>query len=170
MASKALFGKYRGTVLNNLDPMQIGRVQVSVPDVTGLAQDTWAMPCVPVAGADSGFFAVPALGAPVWIEFERGDLDHPIWVGGFWNNAADVPSFARAMPADIASITLQTPLANALTISDASGPNGGIVIRAATGAVISVSDAGITISNGKGAVINMTGPAVDVNSGALTVT
>ena len=45
-----LFGKYRGTVLNNLDPLQLGRIQATVPDVSGLAPTSWAMPCVPVAG------------------------------------------------------------------------------------------------------------------------
>ena len=38
------YGKYRGTVLNNIDPMQMGRLQVQVPDVAGLIPTSWAMP------------------------------------------------------------------------------------------------------------------------------
>lgn len=165
MTSKPLFGKHRGKVINNIDPMQMGRVQVSVPDVTGLAQSTWAMPCVPVAGVNSGVYVVPANGSAIWVEFERGDRDRPIWVGGFWTSAADVPAHPGA-----ASIVLRTTSQNELVISDEHGPNGGIQIRTATGAMISVTDAGIVITNGRGALISMTGPTVDVNSGALTVT
>lgn len=164
-----LFGKYRGTVANNIDPLQIGRIQVMVPDVAGFIPSTWAMPCLPLAGINNGMFTVPMIGSGVWVEFERGDPDYPIWVGGFWGSAAEVPVMARTVPPGVSGITLQTPLKNGLVISDLPGPTGGILIQTATGAMISVSDVGIIISNGKGAVINLTGPTVDVNLGALTV-
>ena len=169
MSTRALYGKYRGTVINNVDPMQIGRIQAMVPDVAGFVPSTWAMPCVPVAGINNGLFTVPMIGSGVWVEFERGDPDYPIWVGGYWGIAAEVPVLARMVPPAVPGITLQTPLKNGLIISDVPGPTGGILIQTATGAMISVSDVGIIISNGKGAVINMTGPTVDVNLGALTV-
>jgi uncharacterized protein involved in type VI secretion and phage assembly len=169
MSTAPLFGKYRGTVINNIDPMQIGRIQVMVPDLAGFVPGTWAMPCVPVAGINTGVFTVPMIGSGVWVEFERGDADYPIWVGGYWGSAAEVPVLARTVPPGINGIALQTPLKNGLVISDVPGPTGGILIQTTTGAMISVSDVGIIISNGKGAVINMTGPTVDVNLGALTV-
>jgi len=169
MSSAPLLGKYRATVVNNVDPMQIGRLQAMVPDVAGFVPSTWAMPCVPAAGINTGFFTVPMIGAGVWIEFERGDPDYPIWVGGYWGTAAEVPLLAHAVPPGVTGFTIQTPLKNGLVISDVPGPTGGILIQTATGAMISVSDVGIIISNGKGAVINMTGPTVDVNLGALTV-
>lgn len=169
MSTRALYGKYRGTVINNVDPMQIGRIQAMVPDVAGFVPSTWAMPCVPVAGINNGLFTVPMIGSGVWIEFERGDPDYPVWVGGYWGIAAEVPVLARMVPPAVPGITLQTPLKNGLVISDVPGPTGGILIQTATGAMISVSDVGIIISNGKGAVINMTGPTVDINLGALTV-
>lgn len=167
--SSPLFGKYRGTVVNNVDPLQIGRLQAMVPDLAGFIPGTWAMPCVPAAGINTGFFTVPMIGAGVWIEFERGDPDYPIWVGGYWGSAAEVPVLAHAVPPGVTGFTLQTPLKNGLVISDVPGPTGGIQIQTTSGAMISVSDVGIVISNGKGAVINMTGPTVDVNLGALTV-
>ena len=169
MSSSPLFGKYRGTVVNNIDPLQIARIQVIVPDAMGFVPGTWAMPCLPVAGINNGMFAVPMIGSGVWVEFERGDLDYPIWVGSYWGSAAEVPVLAHAVPPGVFGITLQTPLKNGLVISDVPGPTGGILIQTTTGAMISVSDVGIIISNGKGAVINMTGPTVDVNLGALTV-
>lgn len=169
MSATALFGKYRATVINNVDPLQVGRIQVMVPDVAGFVPSTWAMPCVPVAGINTGVFTVPMIGSGVWVEFERGDPDYPIWVGGYWGTAAEVPVLAHAVPPGVGGITLQTPLKNGVVISDVPGPTGGILIQTTTGAMISVSDVGIIISNGKGAVINMTGPTVDMNLGALTV-
>ncbi|MEO6320568.1 MAG: phage baseplate assembly protein V [Polaromonas sp.] len=169
MSNSPLFGKYRGTVINNIDPMQIGRIQAMVPDVAGFIPGTWAMPCVPAAGINTGFFTVPMIGSGVWIEFERGNPDYPIWVGGFWGSAAEVPVLAHAVPPGVTGFTLQTPLKNGLVVSDMPGPTGGILIQTTTGAMISVSDVGIIISNGKGAVINLTGPTVDINLGALTV-
>ena len=168
MSAGPFFGKYRGTVVNNVDPLQIGRIQAIVPDVS-IVPSSWAMPCAPVAGINTGIFAVPPLGAGVWIEFERGDPDYPIWVGGFWGTAAETPVMAKIVPPGLSGITLQTTLKNGIVVSDTPGPTGGILIQTATGATISVSDVGIIITNGKGAIINMTGPTTDVNVGALTV-
>ena len=84
--------------VNNVDPMQIGRIQAIVPDVSGVVPTSWAMPCVPVAGINTGVFTVPPIGSGVWIEFEQGDPDYPIWVGGFWGTAAEVPVLAHAVP------------------------------------------------------------------------
>lgn len=163
------YGKYRGMVLNNIDPMQQGRLQVQVPDVAGLVPTTWAMPCVPLAGINMGMFALPMIGAGVWVEFEQGNPDYPIWVGCFWGSTAELPVLSHMVPPAVSGITLQTPLKNGLVISDVPGPTGGIQLQTATGAMISVTDIGIMISNGKGAVINLTGPTVDINLGALTV-
>jgi Type VI secretion system/phage-baseplate injector OB domain len=163
------YGKYRGTVLNNVDPMQIGRIMAIVPDVSGVAPTSWAMPCVPVAGINTGVFTVPQIGSGVWIEFEQGDPDRPIWVGGYWGTVAERPVLSQAVPPAVNGFTLQTTLKNGIVVSDVPGPTGGILIQTTTGAMISVSDVGIVISNGKGAIINMVGPSVDVNVGALTV-
>lgn len=168
--NEKFYGKYRGMVINNIDLEQQGRLLVQVPDVAGLAPTTWAMPCLPLAGMNTGIFALPMIGTGVWVEFEQGDPDYPIWVGCFCGSAADVPALAHAMvPPGVPGITLQTPLKNGIVISDVPGPTGGIQIQTTTGAMISVTDVGIVISNGKGAVISLTGPTVDINLGALTV-
>lgn len=167
--SEKFYGKYRGMVLNNIDPMQINRLLVQVPDVGGLIPATWAMPCVPLAGIQNGMVALPMINAGVWIEFEQGDPDFPIWVGCFWGSAAEVPLLAHATPPAVQAITFQTPLQNGLTISDLPGPTGGIMLKSATGATLIVNDTGIYIQNGKGASIVMAGPTVTVNAGALTI-
>jgi uncharacterized protein involved in type VI secretion and phage assembly len=163
------YGKYRGTVLNNVDPMQMGRIMVQVPDVSNVLPSSWAMPCVPFAGIQNGFFAVPTIGSGVWVEFEQGNPDYPIWTGCYWGSAAEVPALALATPAPMQTIVMQSQAQNTLAISDMPGPTGGILLKSTTGAMISISDLGITISNGQGASIVMTGPSVVVNEGALTV-
>ncbi len=164
------YGKYRGTVVNNVDPLQIGRIQVMVPDVSGLAPSTWAMPCVPIAGKQMGTFVVPQIGAGVWIEFEQGDADYPIWTGGYWGIVAEVPALALAGVPASPNIVLQTAGQNTIMISDVPGPTGGIMLKSTTGASITVNDTGIYIQNGKGASLVMSGPTVTINNGALVIT
>jgi uncharacterized protein involved in type VI secretion and phage assembly len=166
---KRYFGKYRGTVANNLDPEQRGRIQVMVPDVLKVMISSWAMPCAPIGGIQTGMFAVPSIGAGVWVEFEQGDPDYPIWTGCFWGTTAEVPALAKTVPPALSGITLQTTNQNGIVISDAPGPTGGIMLKSTTGASIIVNDTGIYIQNGKGASIVMTGPNVTVNQGALVI-
>lgn len=78
------FGKYRGKVENTLDPLQLGRIAVSCPAVLGDSRLNWALPSVPYAGPGVGLFVLPPVGANVWVEFEGGDPDYPIWSGCFW--------------------------------------------------------------------------------------
>ena len=164
------FGKYRGTVLNNIDPMMMGRIQAIVPDVTGLIPSSWCDALFSGRrNSERRFHCPDHRFARVWIEFEHGDPDYPIWTGCFYGSAAEVPAAALIVPPGVPGITLQTPLQNSLTISDVPGPTGGILIKTTTGAMVSVSDTGIIISNGKGAIINMVGPSTDINASALTI-
>jgi phage baseplate assembly protein gpV len=85
--SRQLFyGKYKGTVTDVDDPESLGRIRVLVPDVYHDLESPWAKPCTPYAGPDIGFYAVPPVGAAVWVEFEKGDPSLPIWSGGWWDN------------------------------------------------------------------------------------
>jgi uncharacterized protein involved in type VI secretion and phage assembly len=80
------YGKYRGIVVDNNDPEKLGRLKVKVPSVLGNDVVTgWAMPCLPYGGAkNQGFFFIPEDRSGVWVEFEAGDLEFPIWVGTYW--------------------------------------------------------------------------------------
>ena len=80
----AFWGKYRGFVIDNRDPLQMGRLNVGVPSVLGGVLSSWAMPCAPCAAPHMGLSMLPPPGAGVWIEFEGGDPDYPIWSGCFW--------------------------------------------------------------------------------------
>lgn len=166
--SKKYFGKYRGTVFNNIDPEQLGRIMAIVPDVNGATPTAWALPCMPIAGKQQGVYVLPHVGDAVWIEFEQGDPKYPIWVGGFWGTAAEVPSAGSvANP----GIVIQTQLQQGVVVSDMppSPSTGGVILHSSNGASIVVNDAGIFISNGKGATISMVGPTVTINNGALEI-
>jgi hypothetical protein len=160
------FGKYRGTVTNNVDPMMMGRVQVSVPAVLGEGSLSWALPCAPFAGSGVGFFAVPPVGANIWVEFEGGNTDFPIWCGGFWAIGE-----APATPA-LPTTTVIARDGVKLTINTLPGI-GGLTIEVGPPVVptplkLDFGVAGIELSNGVSSV-KLTPASVSVNEGALEV-
>jgi uncharacterized protein involved in type VI secretion and phage assembly len=168
------YGKYRGTVVLNTDPENRGRIQVEVPGVLSLVPSTWAEACVPLAGPTGfamGTYVVPSIGTAVWVEFEHGDPNKPIWVGCRFPAEADVPPAAlTGIPGD-ANIVIQSLAKHVLMVSDAppSPQTGGIVMQSFTGATLVVNDSGIYLDNGKGASITMIGPTINCNNGTLTV-
>jgi hypothetical protein len=160
------YGKYRGKVENNIDPMFLGRVQVSVPAVLGDTTLAWAMPCVPYAGSSVGLFLVPPTGSNVWVEFEGGSTDYPIWSGCFWGTG-QVP----ASPAVAQMKVLKTD-AVTVTISDLPGA-GGFKVEVnppavATPLSLVFDSSGIELKNGSQSV-KLSIANVSVNNGALQV-
>ena len=118
-----------------------------------------------------GVYMLPQIGAGVWVEFEQGDPDKPIWTGCWYHNAGEVPALAQIPPPPgTSNFVIQTAGQNTLMLSDTPGPTGGILLKSTTGALNSINEVGITISNGQGAMITLNGPAVTINQGALTVT
>jgi len=162
-------GKYRGTVVNNVDPKGIGRIQVQVPDVLGDATSSWAMPCFPVAGPGMGEWAIPPNGAGVWVEFEQGDPNYPIWTGCWFGSATEVPADAKPAIPTQHNIVLQTSGQRLIVLSDEPGGKG-ITLRHPSGASIVIDDSGIHLDNGQGASISLSGPTVTINQDALSVT
>ena len=127
------------------------------------------MPNSPYAGMQNGFYAIPPIQSNVWVEFEGGDPNFPIWSGCFWGTG-EVPALALATPSTIPHFLLQTTGQSTFLLSDAPGPTGGIMLKTTTGAAILINDTGITIQNGKGATIQMTGTSVMINGVALVIT
>jgi uncharacterized protein involved in type VI secretion and phage assembly len=154
-------GKYRGTVSDNRDPNSLSRIRARVPDVLGDQETGWAMPCVPYAGDGVGLFLLPPTGASVWIEFEHGDPDYPIWSGCFWAQG-QVP----ASPAVAEKKVLKTGVGT-ITLDDTTG-SGGITIETSDGKKVVMNSTGIEINAGQG-TIKINGTQVSVNDGALEV-
>jgi hypothetical protein len=138
-----IFGKYRGTVFNVTDPLNQGRLMAMVPEVLGAMATGWATPCVPSAGMLAGFFAVPMVGAGVWIEFEAGDVSRPIWSGCYWA-VGEPPVEPLAAPptmpttkiwcSDTGHTVSLDDLKQTITVSDMAGTNQ-VVIDVKTGTV-----------------------------------
>ncbi|MGB3612424.1 MAG: phage baseplate assembly protein V [Elainellaceae cyanobacterium] len=122
------FGKYRGKVTANKDPLNLGRIQVSVAAVFGEGRASWAMPCTPYAGQDIGLFMVPPIATNVWVEFEGGDPDYPIWSGCFWGKD-ELPQNARVAEPDKVQVFRTEGIT--LTLSNL-GDNKGITLEVQT--------------------------------------
>ncbi|MEK4035906.1 phage baseplate assembly protein V [Methylocystis sp. IM3] len=153
---KRYYGKYRGTVLPTPDPDRRGRLMVEVADRDGPNVTGWARPCLPWAGLQMGSLIVPPPGSKVWVEFEQGLADYPIWVGCWWGSTAEAPTVAKASAPAMPIFALQTLLQHALVVTDTPYPpylpTGGILIGNAT-ACIAIDATGVRIF----------GPTVQVN-------
>jgi len=166
------FGKYRGTVSDNADPANRGRIKVKVPSVLGTVE-SWAMPCVPYAGQNVGFYSLPANGTGVWVEFEAGDPSYPIWTGCFWGDG-ELPDPGGAsvkiwktdkvtMRIDDGSdeLKMETTSESKVTLaSDIKSESGG--------AKHTVGSSGVVSESGSGKV-EVTSSSVKVNNGAMEV-
>jgi uncharacterized protein involved in type VI secretion and phage assembly len=166
-SQQGFFGKYRGVVTDNRDPLQTGRIRARVPDVLGDDESGWAMPCLPFTGDGMGFFALPKLGAGVWIEFESGDPDYPIWVGGWYGSASEVPAAVLSPP--YKKVLLRTEGGQSITLDDTPG-SGGILLETSSGQKIKLTATSIEIDNGRGATVKLAGPTAKINDQALEVT
>ncbi|MBR8640203.1 baseplate assembly protein [Streptomyces tuirus] len=170
--SNRYLGKFRGRVVDNNDPLRIGRVTVEVPDVLGDEPSTWALPCLPFTGPESGQFVVPPPGAGVWVEFEQGDPSFPVWTGCWYGAADELPPDARRelqANAPNKPVVVQTPGAHKLVMNDTPGAQQGILLQAQGGAYIRITEEAVVIATGAGAEVVLRGREVTINEGQLTV-
>ena len=157
---RRFYGKYRGFVVDNADPEQLGRLRVTVPSVLGTDVVTgWAMPCVPYGGnADQGFLFIPEIDAGVWMEFEEGDLEFPIWVGTFWSKPggeSELPKPNDADGSEQGSVQdpptckiIKTVKGHTIQFEDADGEEMVTIVEAVNGHVITMNQDGINITDG----------------------
>jgi len=161
---KRYYGKYRGKVVENIDPLFLGRLLAEVAAVPASTLN-WAMPCTPYAGLQVGFYTMPPVGANVWVEFEGGDLDHPILAGCFWGNG-------QAPGTGLPTTKVLKTDAVTLTLEDLSGA-GGLTIEVGPPAVpvpmtLSCTADGIELSIGASTLL-LSPSSVSVNNVALEV-
>ncbi|WDP91217.1 MAG: phage tail protein [Desulfobacter sp.] len=152
-ARSRYYGKYRGVVTDNNDPENLGRLRVRVPALLGETETGWALPCLPFGGlADQGSFSLPELDARVWVEFEAGDLHHPIWTGTFWQGADPPEEAAQAPPT---TRVFKTPAGHRLQFDDADGAEK-IIIHHRADATIEIDENGsISLADAGGNTITL---------------
>lgn len=194
------FGKYRGRVADIEDPEARGRIKVRIASLFGEHLTDWALPCFALASDKAGLFGVPPKDSWVWIEFEQGDPNFPIWTGCFWDKRSTLPEAAHLQPGK--SLAILTAAGHSIDIRDeqekgislqvANGPSlrmkpdsvvlklangteltldgGGILLKSASGARLELGQSGVTLENGSGGKLKLTGMQVSINDGALEVT
>ncbi len=183
------WGKYRGTVIDNVDPMVSARLLCQVPSLPSGVLN-WATPCLPYAALEEGFLSVPPVGANVWIEFEGGNLDHPIWTGCFWE-MAEIPVMPELAPEQPDAIKVFRSKFCTLIYNDLPA-EGGITMSAvdpavdvpvtmtmsSEGVAINVGDlsllmnpeVGITLQAGETVAVLSAETGVSIEAPAVTVT
>ncbi|WP_198264482.1 phage baseplate assembly protein V [sulfur-oxidizing endosymbiont of Gigantopelta aegis] len=175
------FGKYRGFVVDNNDPEKRARVTLKVPSILDDSVSHWAEPCLPFGGlADQGFFLVPEINAQVWVEFEAGNIDKPIWTGTTWQQSSDVPQEAADRSPQMRQ--LKTPSGHILSFDDTEGgeeirlyhakdaelkidPDGVVQLTDASGSVVlmDATASAIKISDSSGNTIMMDSSGIKVS-------
>lgn len=177
------YGKYRGFVVDNEDPENLGRLKVKVPSVLGDEVVTgWAVPCVPSGGtAGQGHLFVPDVDAGVWVEFEEGDPEFPIWVGCFWSAPGGESEVPPPVDADGAAAgepqspptrkIIRTARGHTLQFEDGDEPLRIVLADGDEENRIVFSDDGISIVNNDN-IIEMTSDGVqviDANGNTVTM-
>lgn len=168
--SRRFWGKYPGKVILNTDTTGEGRVQISCPTVLGSNVLAWARPCVPMAGLQAGVYAIPPINANVWVEFQGGDPELPIWSGCFWG-PGELPLAATQTQQPLGPIVIQAPNTQYRVVIGGS-PTDGIrleTIAGPAGPMVKVDSTGITMQDGAGGMITIKAGTVMVNMGALMI-
>lgn len=155
---RRFYGKYRGKVVDNADPEKLGRLRLQVPSVLGDQVVTgWALPCMPYGGAaDQGFLFIPDVGAGVWVEFEEGDLEFPIWVGTFWSKPggeSELPKSDGQVQDPATQKMIKTSKGHTIQLEDADGEEK-IIIKHKDKSYVAIDKEGsIIIGNQKGSTL-----------------
>lgn len=173
------YGKHRGLVVDNADPQLLGRLRVQVPSVLGRDVVTgWALPCAPYGGdADQGFLFVPEVGAGVWVEFEEGDLEFPIWVGTFWSKPGDASEVPKPNDPDgtkqgsvqdpPSRKIIKTKKGHTLQFEDAEGSELVTLVEGVEGHVITLDANGVKVTDGKsGHEVTLDASGIVISDGA----
>lgn len=156
-------GLYSAIVKDNKDPDNLGKLLVSVTAIYGDSHEAWAWPCIPYAGKDVGLYLIPPKETRVWVMFEGGNLDRPVWMGCYWTSQ-DINKVKELASSPDQKLLL-TEKASVL-IDDAD--NGKITIKLGSDKKVEIEKEKITFTSGS-STIEMTSSKVDVNGGNLEV-
>jgi phage baseplate assembly protein gpV len=113
-SSPRMRGLAIGRVVNLIDPLCLGRVQVRVPSVDGLDLFPFARVIVPGGSLFSGIYWIPNIEDEVLVLFEDGEPEAAYILGGVWS-AIHMPP----LPSPVPQIrTIRSPLGNQLVFTE----------------------------------------------------
>lgn len=188
------YGKYRGFVVDNADPEKRGRLKLRVPSVLGdEIVSGWALPCAPYGGSpDIGAFYVPEVEAGVWVEFEMGLVEYPVWVGTFWSKPGGDPEPPKpndapdgAEQSDVQDPPtrkiFKTAKGHTIQFEDADDEELVLIVENTNANVIAMNKDGITVTDGANSnriemkssgitVTDLTGNVVEMSDSAFKIT
>jgi uncharacterized protein involved in type VI secretion and phage assembly len=165
---RSLHGVYRGRVENvgtatSGTEKRLGQLQISIPAVWGdkTSDLPWADPVVPFAGDGYGALMLPKQGDGVYVLFEGGSPEHPIWIGGFWSVNASLPT-----PAGEKARVIVTPNGHQVVLDDSSDT---IQLTHSSGNKITIDKTSIKLEVNNGGKIEIGASGVKINDTALSV-
>ena len=162
------FGIYRGKVISvgtssSDKEGRLGQLKVAVPDVYGSEQQTlpWANCVVPFAGDNYGVMMLPKEGDGVWVQFEAGNKDLPVWVGAWYAQNKALPDGAAAE-----TRVVRTPKGHTIVLDD----DGNLVqLTHKDGQKITLSSDSIKLEVNNGCTVEIGQSSVKINDTALEV-
>jgi hypothetical protein len=180
-AAGRFFGKYRGRVSDNDDPLKVGRIRAKVSDVYGDEESGWALPCFPHAAAGSVIYSVPPVDSWVWMEFEYGNADKPIYTGCFFPDdptavAATIAQLLPLVGVDKDKIALKTSEwlitveSSKIVLASLQGPLARTRLEVTANSIKLTNEQAPNMPSPPAATIEMSGPTVNINGTALEVT
>lgn len=166
------YGKYRATVTDNTDGEHRGLLRVEVPDVFGAGVEVTAEACLPY-----GQYFVPPKGSVIYVEFEAGDPERPLWVA---------VAITAAHPTKVTSDNVLLTATGEAMIS--MGADGGVLLSSPAGSYlhldaanesatlaeghgnfVSMGEGGVSIVNNDGAVVNVTKDTVHIRAAKVVI-
>lgn len=159
--STKYWGKYRGNVTDTADPLNRGRIKVTVPSVLGEETSQWAEPAFPYGGGtDFGWVAIPPVDAAVLVEFIEGDASAPVWTGTLWRTDSEVPEQHSGQETKL----FKTESGHHLLFDDTSGEER-IVLQSSAEAVVELDKEGsMALTGSDGAHVT-----IDAGSGEIVI-
>lgn len=148
------YGQYQAFVVENEDADNQGKLIIRVPGL-GDTPNTrrLAYPKVPAGGAKGakfGFHYLPPVGSVVWVTFEAGRLDMPIWEGS-WHLKDGLPDVWRD---NVQAGGLVSPGGHEVFFFDDKDDQKTLRVKHSNGALIEIdNDGNIRISNKDGQTV-----------------
>jgi hypothetical protein len=118
-APKRFYGVTTGRVINMIDPMFLGRIQLQLPFIDQFDLTPWARVAVPMSGPLCGVAFLPQIGDEVLVAFEQGDVNVPYIIGSLWNGfAPPLPNFPVPDSPVRTSYSIRTLLGNQIVMEE----------------------------------------------------